>query len=147
MQLAEFLSPDDLLIGIEIPDKTTLLRQLAARAASRAGLSEAAVYEAVAGREALGSTGVGSGIALPHARLHGLKKPYGLLARLRQPLPFDAIDEQPVDLVLLLLLPEANATQVLACAARSLRNVVIATGVRRAQSKSDIYAVISGAKS
>ena len=83
------------------------------------------VSEQITKREELGSTGVGNGVALPHARLRGLKVPFGLLARLRQGIDFAAIDDQPVDIVFLLLLPEtADGAQLnaLACVARAMRD-------------------------
>ena len=88
-------------------DKTRLLRRLSTQAAAVLGLNADEVSTQIAKREELGSTGVGNGVALPHARLRGLKEPFGLLARLRRGIDFEAIDDQPVDIVFLLLLPDA----------------------------------------
>ena len=74
----------------------------------QAGLAADEVVREIAKREELGSTGVGNGVALPHARLTSLKAPFALLARLRHPIDFDAIDGEPVDIVVLLLIPEAG---------------------------------------
>jgi PTS system nitrogen regulatory IIA component len=105
MEIRDFLSSDHILLDLRASDKGRLLRELSALAASELGLDPNDVAEQIDKREELGSTGVGNGVALPHARLNGLESPFGLLARLHQKLDFDAIDGQPVDIVFLLLLP------------------------------------------
>jgi PTS system nitrogen regulatory IIA component len=82
-----------------------LLKELADRAASSLSLPADRILSELLKRETLGSTGTGGGIAIPHARIPGLDKPFGILVRLRQPIDFNAIDSQPVDLLFLLLLP------------------------------------------
>jgi PTS system nitrogen regulatory IIA component len=96
-------------------------------------------------REALGSTGMGGGMAIPHARLAGLSKPFGLLARLDQGIDFDAVDGEPVDIVFLLLLPEASDADInaLACVARKLRDTQVLAAVRRAKDARGIFAQIT----
>src|ERR1700680_771939 len=106
MEITQFLSPADIMIDVHASDKTRLLRRLSAQAASAIGFDSDEVSEEITKREELGSTGVGNGVALPHARLPGLKAPFGLLARLRHGIDFEAIDGQPVDVVFLLLLAE-----------------------------------------
>ena len=104
------------------------------------------VAKQIAKREDLGSTGVGNGVALPHARLRGLKSPFGLLARLRQAIDFEAIDDEPVDLVFLLLLPEAaEGTQLnaLACAARAFRDPENLREMRRANDSKTLFRVLA----
>jgi nitrogen PTS system EIIA component len=135
MKISDFLSPAGIMIDVRASDKARLLRELSTKAAAEAGLDPGEVSTEIAKREELGSTGVGNGVALPHARLPGLKAPFGLLARLRRGIDFEAIDEQPVDIVLLLLLPQsANGEQLnaLACAARALRNAETLTLIREA---------------
>src|SRR6476660_8813303 len=105
-KISDFLSPDHVMIDIHAGEKSRLLEQLSTQAADDVGLAAQEVATEVAKREELGSTGVGSGVALPHARLQG-KAPFGLLARLRHGIQFDAIDGEPVDIVFLLLLPDA----------------------------------------
>jgi len=125
MNISDFLSNRDVLIGVSASDKVRLLRQLSTHAANELGLDPNNVSEAVARREALGSTGVGNGVALPHARVSNLKQPFGLLARLKHGIDFEAVDDQPVDIVFLLLIPEAaDSAQLnaLACIARKLRD-------------------------
>ena len=99
MEIRDFLSSDHILLDLRASDKGRLLRELSALAASELGLDPNDVAEQIDKREELGSTGVGNGVALPHARLNGLESPFGLLARLHQKLDFDAIDGQPVDMV------------------------------------------------
>ena len=107
MQIADFLSPDDTLCDVRAADKDRLLRELTGRAANALRLDAAVLADAIAQRERIGSTGMGDGIAIPHARIADLSKPFGLLARLRRAIDFAAIDGQPVDIVFLLLLPSA----------------------------------------
>ncbi len=108
MTVDEIIAPDDVLVGLRAPGKGALLEALATRAAARLGLGAEAILAPLVRREDLGSTGVGEGVALPHARLEGVTRPFGLLARLRDPVDYDAVDDRPVDLVCLLLLPAAT---------------------------------------
>jgi nitrogen PTS system EIIA component len=99
-------------------------------------------------REELGSTGTGGGIALPHARLAGVKKPFALLARLAKAIDFDAIDGRPVDVVCLLLLPtnsQGEQLNALACAARALRDPGAVRNVRRAADAAALYDALAKA--
>ena len=124
MKISDFLSPVDVMLDVRAKDKASLLRQLCTEAATKLGLNADEVAGQIAKREALGSTGLGNGLALPHARLKGLKTPFAVLARLHHGIDFDAIDNQPVDIVFLLLLPDAAngdaQLNALACAARQL---------------------------
>ena len=146
MKITDFLSPADVVLDVKTANKGQLLRLLATRAAAGAGLDADEVATLIVKREELGSTGVGNGVALPHARLAGLKAPFGLLARLRRGIDFEAIDDQPVDIVFLLLLPEtANGEQLnaLACAARVLRNPVALSQVRGATNPDALFRAIT----
>jgi PTS system nitrogen regulatory IIA component len=125
MKISDFLSPAHVILDLRASDKAELLRELSRQAAAEIGLDGDEIAALIARREALGSTGVGDGVGLPHARLAGLKASFGLLARLRHPIDFDAVDDQPVDIVFLLLLPEATDGEqlnALASVARALRN-------------------------
>src|SRR6188474_3404803 len=104
MQIADFLASDNVLCDVRASDKERLLDELTGRAANALRLDAASLADAIAKREQLGSTGMGDGIAIPHARIAALSKPFGVLARLRRPIDFAAIDGRPVDLVFLLLL-------------------------------------------
>ena len=145
MQIADFLSPDDTLCNVRAADKDRLLRELTGRAASALRLDAAALADAIAQRERLGSTGMGDGIAIPHARIAGLSKPFGLLARLRRAIDFAAIDGQPVDIVFLLLLPSAARGEqltALASVARRLRDAQVTADLRDAADGAALYRAI-----
>jgi PTS system nitrogen regulatory IIA component len=123
MGIEDFLSPDDALVGLKAPDKQRLLRELAERAAAKLQLDPPELVQALQKREQLGSTGMGNGIAIPHARIAGLEKPFGIFAQLRRPIDYEAIDGQPVDLVFLLLQSASSPGDLnaLAAVARCLR--------------------------
>jgi PTS system nitrogen regulatory IIA component len=146
MTIDDILAPADVVHGLRASGKTALLEDLAQRAARSLDLDAGTILGALVRREGLGSTGVGDGVALPHARLETMRKPFGLLARLREPLDFDAVDEQPVDLVFLLLLPIGEGgghLNALACVARKLRDPETATGLRGARDAAGLYASVS----
>jgi PTS system nitrogen regulatory IIA component len=133
------------IIGLSAATKPALFRALAGKAAEQLALPEAAILEALNRREALGSTGVGGGVAMPHAPMAGLAAPFGLLARLERPVPYDAIDGEPVDLVCLVLTPENGGKgriDALACIAKRLRPQEIRDRIRNVRSSEDIYALL-----
>jgi PTS system nitrogen regulatory IIA component len=149
MKISDFLSPADVLLDVRAKDKTSLLRQLCAQVATRVGLNVDEVTAQIAKREELGSTGLGNGVAIPHARLKGLKTPFGVLARVHHGIDFDAIDNQPVDIVFLLLLPDAAngdaQLNALACVARQLRDPNALQRIRDAARPVDLFKAIAGA--
>jgi len=145
MQIADFLSPDDTLCNVRAADKDRLLRELTGRAANALRLDAAVLADAIAQRERIGSTGMGDGIAIPHARIADLSKPFGLLARLRRAIDFAAIDGQPVDIVFLLLLPSAahgEQLTALASVARRLRDAQVTADLRDAADGAALYRAI-----
>ena len=124
MKISDLLSPKDVLVDVRTSNKRQLLQEFAVRAADGLGLRVDQVAPYLLKREELGSTGIGRGVAIPHARLPDLQRPHGLLARLRQPIEFEAIDGQAVDIVFVLLLPaavESGQLEALALVARVLR--------------------------
>jgi nitrogen PTS system EIIA component len=146
MEIKDFLTPSDVLLGIRASDKTQLLEDLCGRAASILKVDADKITADILKREELGSTGLGGGVAIPHARIADVKKPFGLLARLKSAIEFDAIDRQLVDLVFLLLLPTAPAGEqlnALALVARRLRHADITRDARRATDASGLYAVMA----
>jgi PTS system nitrogen regulatory IIA component len=146
MEITDFLSPADIVIDVRASDKARLLRQLSAQAASGLNLDPDEVFNLIIKREELGSTGVGNGVALPHARFPGLKAAFGLLARLRHGIDFEAIDDQPVDIVFLLLLPETGdgaQLNALASVARALRDPDALRRLRRASDAEAVYRAIA----
>jgi nitrogen PTS system EIIA component len=142
MKVSEFISSTDVSIDVAASDKNKLLDELARRAASVVGVPPAIILTELRKREALGSTGMGGGVAIPHARFRQLSKPFGMLVRLKKPIDFDAVDGKPVDTIVLLLLPDApdgDRLGALACIARKLRDPATMATVRRARDSADIY--------
>lgn len=148
MHISEILAPASVLSLPHPPEKSKLLAELSRRAAAALRLDAATVTEAIAKREELGSTGMGDGIAIPHARLPTIAKPFGMLARLERPIEFAAIDGHPVDIVFLLLLSSSSTSSstssgaqlaALACVTRQLRNPAVAEAIRRAASVEAVH--------
>src|SRR5450631_772939 len=145
MKISDLLSPADVMIDVRAPNKRLLLQKLAAKAATSLNLRVDQIAPDLLKREEFGSTGVGGGVAIPHARLPDLQRPYGLLAKLKQPLEFDAIDGQPVDLVFTLLLPAAaenGQLEPLALVARKLRAPENLVRLRSAKTTSELYSAM-----
>jgi PTS system nitrogen regulatory IIA component len=142
MEIKDFLVPSQVMIDVRASDKVGLLRELARRAATALDLDTDAVASALLKREELGSTGTGGGVAIPHARLTVIEKPFGMLIRLAKAINFEAIDGKPVDIVFLLLLPEKSQGEqlnALACAARALRDPEAVRNIRRATDVAALY--------
>lgn len=142
MDITDFISPEHAIIDMRVADKGRLLDELAGRAGPALGLPADLISGALSKREALGSTGTGGGIAIPHARLSGVSKPFGMLVRLAKAIDFDAIDGRPVDIVCLLLLPtnsQGEQLNALACAARTLRESGALRNIRRASDDAALY--------
>jgi PTS system nitrogen regulatory IIA component len=145
MEIKDFLLPIDALINVRVSDKTRLLQELAARAASALNLDANLISIALLKREDLGSTGTGGGVAIPHARIPDLKKPFGTLVRLKHAIDFNAIDGRPVDIVFLLLLPaqpQGDPLNALASVARRLRDPETVQRLRHAANDTELYSAI-----
>lgn len=146
MKIKDYLSAADVAIDVRANDKASLLRELAARAAAALNLSADAIASEIEKRDELGSTGIGGGVSIPHARFREVKKAFGLLVRLRQPIEFDAIDGQPVDIVFLLVLPAASQLDqlnALAAVARKLRDRDVLRSLRAATSGTELYRAVT----
>jgi PTS system nitrogen regulatory IIA component len=146
MDIEDLISPASVVPNLRVSSKKHALQELARRAAEMTGLTERAIFEVLLERERLGSTGVGNGIAIPHGKLAGLKRLYGLFARLETPIDFDAIDEQPVDLIFLLLAPEAAGAdhlKALARISRLLRDRGMCEKLRGADQPDALYALLT----
>lgn len=144
MNISDFLSQANVELDVRAGDKTHLLRQLSTQAAAELGLNPNEVSTEIAKREELGSTGVGNGVALPHARLRGLKVPFGHFTRLTYAIDFEAIDDQPVDLVFLLLLPDVSEdAHALACVARTFRDPQTLQRIRAAGDRDALFRAIT----
>jgi PTS system nitrogen regulatory IIA component len=146
MEVADLLSPEGVIPNLRVTGKKQALQELARRASELSGASERAIFDVLLERERLGTTGVGNGIAIPHGKLPGLSRLYGMFARLEQPIPFEAIDEQPVDLIFLLLAPEgagADHLKALARVSRLLRDRGICDKLRGTDKADAIYALLT----
>jgi len=145
MKISDLLSLSDVMIDVRISTKPLLLQEFAAKAAASLGVPVDHVAPYLLKREGLGSTGIGKGVAIPHARLPELQRPFGIFAKLRQPIAFDAIDGQAVDIVFVLLLPaaaESEALGALALVARTLRSPETLARLRAAKTAPDLYSLV-----
>ena len=146
MTLTDLVAPSAIIPALKVNGKKQAIQELAARAAELTGQSERAILEVLLQREKLGSTGVGNGIAIPHGKLPKLGRLFGLFARLERPIDFEALDSQPVDLVFLLLAPEAAGAdhlKALARVARLLRDPEVTRKLRESGDADAIYAVLA----
>jgi PTS system nitrogen regulatory IIA component len=134
-------------IDVRAVDKASLLKELACRAAATINLPADMVAAEIEKRDDLGSTGIGRGVAIPHARLREVKKPFALLARLKAPIDFDAVDAEPVDIVFLIMLPAASQLDqlnALAAVARTLRDEDVLLRMRSAASTTELHRAVTG---
>ena len=146
MEIDELIGPDAVVANLRVTSKKQALQELAKRAAELTGQPERAIFEVLIERERLGTTGVGNGIAIPHGKLADLDRLYGLFARIETPIDFDAIDEQPVDLICVLLAPEtagADHLKALARVSRLLRDRVVCDKLRGTESAEAIRALLT----
>lgn len=133
--LSDLVTQNGVVAAMKAQSKKQLLQELSAKAAQITSLPERTIFETLLERERLGTTGVGHGIAIPHGKLAGLTKIVGLFARLDGKIDFDAIDDQPVDLIFLLLAPEgagADHLKALARVSRLLRDTAVCERLRAA---------------
>lgn len=146
MTIADFLAPENVGLDLGITDKARLIQTLSEMAGTATGVARATIGQALQSREAFGSTGIGGGIALPHAAVPGLAVTFGLFQRLARPLPFGSVDGRPVDLVFLLLLPHADRSadlRALSAIARKLRSRQVLAALRAAPDSATAHAVLT----
>jgi nitrogen PTS system EIIA component len=146
MEISDLLAPEAVSASLNAQSKKQLLQEMAERAAQITGLPERRIFETLIERERLGSTGMGQGIAIPHGRIAGLPKIVGLFARLETPIAYEAVDDQPVDLVFLLLAPEdagADHLKALARVSRLLRNKQTCEKLRAASKREVLYSLLT----
>jgi nitrogen PTS system EIIA component len=146
MKVSDFLSSADVITDVAFADKQKLLEDLARRAATVVDVPPAFILSELSKREQLGSTGMGGGIAIPHARFAQIGRPFGMLLRLKRPIDFEAVDDKPVDTIVLLLLPDEPGGArlgALACIARKLRDPAITAALRRARDGAEIYRTLT----
>ena len=148
MQLADFLDFDAIKTGFAGGNKRSLLQHLAQLGGQQLGADSAAILASLTEREQLGSTGFGQGVAIPHGKIEGLNRIYGLFVRLGEPVDYKAIDGRPVDLVFLLLSPPdagAEHLKALAAISRVTRHAATLEKMRGARSRDALAAVLMGA--
>lgn len=146
--MRDFLSPKSVVASMTAGNKAEILKQMSELAAATTGKDTHAVFDILWEREKLGTTGVGFGIAIPHGRVEGLDKVYGFFARLTESVPFDSIDDKPVDLVFLLLAPEsagADHLHALAIVSRLLRDAKLCDQLRKAKNETELHRILSEA--
>jgi PTS system nitrogen regulatory IIA component len=147
MEITDLLTSERVMPALRAPSKKQALQELSRRAAEITGLHERTIFDVLLERERLGTTGVGSGIAIPHGKLAELKGLLGLFARLEKPVDFDAVDEQPVDLIFLLLAPEtagADHLKALARVSRLLRDRGVCEKLRAAADGKSLFGLLTG---
>jgi len=146
MEIEDLLTPDAVIAKLGASSKKQALQELSKHAAAMTGLNERTIFDTLLERERLGTTGVGHGIAIPHGKPPGLKRLHGLFARLEKPIDFDSVDEQPVDLIFLLLAPEsagADHLKALARVSRLLRDPKICEKLRGSESADALFALLA----
>lgn len=144
MDIGDLLPPDGIVLRSGASSKRQALHVVAEAAAQALGLDEARVMEALLEREALGATGLGSGVAVPHARIPGLDKVVAVFVRLDQPVAYGAVDDRPVDLLFALFAPPRDGAEhlrALAAVSRALRSPQLREQVRQARTVDAIRAL------
>lgn len=145
MDLNDLLKPEGVLPSLKAQSKKQVIQELAEHAARVTGLPEREIFDTILQRERLGSTGVGQGVAIPHGKLKSIPHLTGVFARLARPVDFDSLDDQPVDLVFLLLAPEgagADHLKALARIARVLRDGEVAKKLRGTNDAAGLYSLL-----
>lgn len=145
MEIRDLLSQRGVIPRLRATSKKQLLQELSERAAEISGLHERTIFDALLERERLGSTGSGKGIAIPHARMPGLTRLIGVFARLDEPIEFEAVDGQPVDLVFMLIAPAsagADHLKALSNISRLLRREEVVERLRGSDRADAILALL-----
>jgi nitrogen PTS system EIIA component len=146
MDLADLIAPEGVYPSLKAKTKKQALQDVAQRASVLTGIDARDIFDTLLQRERLGSTGVGRGIAIPHGRLPALKNIVSVFARLEEPIDFEALDEEPVDLIFLLLAPEhagADHLKALARISRLLREPSTIERLRASRDRAALYSVLT----
>jgi PTS system nitrogen regulatory IIA component len=144
MDIGELLVRDGVVLKTGASSKRQALHSVATAAAHAIGLEESKVFDALMERETLGSTGLGAGVAVPHARLDGIDRVQAVFVRLDTPVPYDAVDDRPVDLIFALFAPPrdgADHLRALAAVSRALRSAKMREQLRQARTVDAIHAL------
>ncbi|MEL6374947.1 MAG: PTS IIA-like nitrogen regulatory protein PtsN [Pseudomonadota bacterium] len=146
MDLGELISQDAIIAGLRAKSKKQVLQELATKAGALTPVPARDVFDCLLQRERLGSTGMGQGIAIPHGKLPQLSSILCIFARLSQPIDFDALDDEPVDLIFLLLAPEhagADHLKALARISRLLREPDMSERLRSARDRGELFRLLT----
>ncbi|MEQ9637267.1 MAG: PTS sugar transporter subunit IIA [Devosia marina] len=146
MELADILAKHAVLTCTGVTDKRQIFDILAQKAAELTAFPASHILSTLLGREELGSTGLGNGIAIPHGKIQGLKSVTAVFARLDQPIDFDSVDDEPVDLVVMLLAPVgagADHLKALSRFARLLRTENVTDQLRRETDPAQLHAILT----
>jgi PTS system nitrogen regulatory IIA component len=146
MDLAEIIDSRAVLANVKAQNKKQLLQELAQTMAGLVAMDQRIIFETLLTREKLGSTGIGQGLAIPHGKMAGLTRVYGLFAKLAQPILYDSVDGEPVDLVFVLLAPDhagADALKALARISRLLREKDTIAKLRGTDTPEGLYAILT----
>ena len=146
MELADILAEESVLVCADIASKRDVLLKLAEKVAALTGQPASDAFDALNDRESLGSTGLGNGIAVPHGKFAPLKGVIAVFMKLETPVDFESVDDQPVDIVMMLLAPMgagADHLKALARVARILRSDTVAEALRRTNDPARIYSILT----
>lgn len=146
MQITDFIDSQGIIPALKVASKKQLLQEISAIASEIVGLDTRQIFETLLQREKLGSTGLGNGVAIPHGKFRDLDRVRGIFARLREPVDYEAIDSEPVDLVFLLLAPEsagADHLKALAKISRLLRNKSLVDKLRATDDRAGLYSMLT----
>ena len=146
VEVGDLITPKSVIPQLRAASKRQALQELARRASAITGINERSIYDVLIERERLGTTGIGMGIGIPHGKLAGLAALCGMFARLERPIPYDAIDDQPVDLIFLLLAPDnagADHLKALALVSRLLRDRSMCEKLRGTDTADALYALLT----
>ncbi|MBF9048417.1 PTS transporter subunit EIIA [Roseobacter sp. HKCCD9010] len=147
MDLATLLKPQSIKVVSDVTSKKRLMQTISDVAEGLVGLPAGRIFDALQDRESLGPTGVGHGVALPHARLTDLKEVCGAFLKLDKPIDFDSVDRQPVDLVFALFAPANTGVdhlKALALVSRTLRNPALCAKLRANSDPATLHTLITG---
>jgi PTS system nitrogen regulatory IIA component len=145
MELADILSKESIIACAKVGSKRQLLQLLADKAAKLSGVDPHIIFDTLTEREQLGSTGMGNGLAIPHGKIAGLPHVCAVFARLEQPVDFDAVDDQPVDLVVMLIAPAgagADHLKALSRVARLLRSESLVAQLRKTRDLEKLHDIL-----
>ncbi|RME65399.1 MAG: PTS IIA-like nitrogen-regulatory protein PtsN [Alphaproteobacteria bacterium] len=149
MDIDDLIAPEAVLADLKASSKKQALQLMCAVAAKLTGIEERSIFQTVLEREKLGTTGVGQGVAVPHGKMAEVEKITGVFAHLAKPIDFDAVDQQPVDLIFLLLAPEnagADHLKALARISRLLRDKAVCDKMRGTKDSDALYALLTAAQ-